>query len=151
MYHISRCHIIRHIRGGIGCLSKKGVGTALDIRQKALIEGFWAWESINWLMSVSRISVRQATYFRLRFFGAGNGWPPIFWILSSRRPNCSPRVGNFAPIEAGARGFFVINNFLTKLAYLGELVQLALCSWWRSVNRCKDVGWRSSKQFRRVG
>jgi hypothetical protein len=40
VYHISRCHIIRRISGRIGCLSKKGVGTAFDIRQRALIEGF---------------------------------------------------------------------------------------------------------------
>ena len=62
-------------------------------------------------MSVSRISVRQAVYFRLGFFGADNGWPPIFDIRSLNLPNCSPIVGTLAPIEAGGRGFLAINNF----------------------------------------
>ena len=61
-------------------------------------------------------------------FKRGNGWPPIFCIRSSRRPSCSPRVGNFAPIEAGGRGFFDMNNFPTNSKVLVQLLFPVRCA-----------------------
>lgn len=80
----------------------------------------WSYSSFS-LTDINVYHSMKTNYFVFGFFKRGNGWPPIFWIRSSRRPNCSPMVGNFAPIEAGGRGFFVINNFPTKERFLLQL------------------------------